>query len=97
VEANEPLHEVTFYEYYDEMVRMMSDLGKLIRYNLKLLVETGSRHIQFDGPLFTMSNDKGVEAAVDAINLANNHRDLPRYVAFGNLRAMSADKRILGG
>jgi 5-methyltetrahydropteroyltriglutamate--homocysteine methyltransferase len=48
----------------------MGDLGKLLRHNFKLLVAAGCQHIQIDEPLFTMSDDVEVRAAVDAINLA---------------------------
>ena len=50
--------------------RMMDDLGKLLRHNFRMLAEAGCKHIQIDEPLFTMSDDGEVQAAVDAINLA---------------------------
>ena len=49
---------------------MMADLGKLLRHNFKLLAAAGCKHIQIDEPLFTMSDDEEVQAAVDAINIA---------------------------
>jgi 5-methyltetrahydropteroyltriglutamate--homocysteine methyltransferase len=69
------LSKVAFDEYYYDMTRMMNDLAKLIRSNLLLLAEAGCKHIQIDEPLFTMSDESEVEAAVDAINLAIE--DLP--------------------
>jgi 5-methyltetrahydropteroyltriglutamate--homocysteine methyltransferase len=49
---------------------MMSDLGKLLRYNFKILADAGCKHIQIDEPLFTMADDAEVSAAVDTINMA---------------------------
>ena len=64
------LSKVAYDEYYNDLPTMMTDVGKLIRHNLKKLVAAGCRHIQIDEPLFTMSDDEEVQAAVDAINLA---------------------------
>jgi 5-methyltetrahydropteroyltriglutamate--homocysteine methyltransferase len=64
------LSAVAYDEYYNDIGKMMLDVGKLLRANLKLLVEAGCRHIQIDEPLFTMADDSEVAAAVDAINLA---------------------------
>jgi|GEM_PF-558462 len=64
------LAKVAFDEFYNDLPKMMTDLGKLLRHNFKLLVAAGCRHIQIDEPLFTMSDDAEVRAAVDAINLA---------------------------
>lgn len=64
------LAKVAYDEHYDDIARMIFDLGKLIRHNLNMLVAAGCRHIQLDEPLFTMSDDKEVETAVEAINLA---------------------------
>jgi len=69
------LAKVAYDEYYHDIGKMIADLGKLLRYNFKLLAEAGCRHIQIDEPLFTMSEDAEVQAAVDAINLAIE--DLP--------------------
>jgi 5-methyltetrahydropteroyltriglutamate--homocysteine methyltransferase len=67
---------------------MMIDLAKLIRHNLKMLVVAGCRHIQIDEPLFTMSSDEEVQAAVDAINLAieglPDHVHVSTHVCQGN-------------
>src|SRR5271168_4847543 len=57
------LAKVAYDEHYD-------DIGKLLRYNFKMLAAAGCKNIQVDEPLFTMSDDKEAEAAVDAINLA---------------------------
>jgi 5-methyltetrahydropteroyltriglutamate--homocysteine methyltransferase len=64
------LAKVAFDEHYNDISRMMADLGRLLRHNFKMLVDAGCRHIQIDEPLFTMSDDAEVQAAVDAINLA---------------------------
>jgi 5-methyltetrahydropteroyltriglutamate--homocysteine methyltransferase len=64
------LAKVAYDEHYRDIAAMMSDLGKLLRYNFKLLTAAGCKNIQIDEPLFTMSDDAEVAAAVDAINLA---------------------------
>jgi 5-methyltetrahydropteroyltriglutamate--homocysteine methyltransferase len=64
------LAKVAYDEHYNDIARMMNDLAKLIRHNLKMLAAAGCQHIQIDEPLFTMSSDEEVQAAVDAINLA---------------------------
>lgn len=69
------LSKVAFDEYYNDLPKMMNDLAKLLRHNFKLLAEAGCKYIQLDEPLFTISDDAEVRAAVDAINLAIE--DLP--------------------
>ena len=64
------LAKVAFDEHYGNLTAMMSDLGKLLRHNFKLSVEAGYQHTQIDEPLFTVSEDDELSAAVDAINLA---------------------------
>jgi 5-methyltetrahydropteroyltriglutamate--homocysteine methyltransferase len=65
------LAKVAYDDYYGgDLAKMMQDLAKLLRHNFKLLAEAGCRHIQIDEPLFTMSEEQEVSAAVDAINLA---------------------------
>jgi 5-methyltetrahydropteroyltriglutamate--homocysteine methyltransferase len=64
------LAKVAYDEFYNDMPRMMDDLGKLLRHNFKLLAAAGCKHIQVDEPLFTMSDEQEVQAGVDAINLA---------------------------
>lgn len=64
------LAKVAYDEHYDDIARMMTDLGKLLRHNFRLLAEAGCKHIQIDEPLFTMSDESEVRAAVDAINMA---------------------------
>jgi 5-methyltetrahydropteroyltriglutamate--homocysteine methyltransferase len=46
------------------------DLSKLLRRNFALLADAGCRNIQIDEPLFTMSGEDEVAAAVEAINTA---------------------------
>jgi 5-methyltetrahydropteroyltriglutamate--homocysteine methyltransferase len=64
------LAKVAYDEFYNDLPKMMADLGKLLRSNFKKLAAAGCKHIQIDEPLFTMSDDDEVAAAVDAINLA---------------------------
>ena len=64
------LAKVAYDEFYNDLPKMMDDLGKLLRNNFKKLAAAGCRHIQIDEPLFTMADEKEVQAAVEAINLA---------------------------
>jgi 5-methyltetrahydropteroyltriglutamate--homocysteine methyltransferase len=64
------LAKVAYNEYYENLPAMMMDLGKLLSINFKKLAAAGCRHIQVDEPLFAVSNDAEVLAAVDAINTA---------------------------
>src|ERR1700732_2827022 len=61
------LAKVAYDEYYSDIKKMMLDLGKLLRFNFNLLVAAGCTHLQIDEPLFTVSDDKEIRAAVDAI------------------------------
>jgi 5-methyltetrahydropteroyltriglutamate--homocysteine methyltransferase len=69
------LAKVAYDEYYNDLAKMMQDLGKVLRHNFKLVVDAGCTHVQIDEPLFTIADDDEVRAAVDAINLAIE--DLP--------------------
>jgi 5-methyltetrahydropteroyltriglutamate--homocysteine methyltransferase len=69
------LAKVAYDEYYDDLPRMMLDLSKLLRHNFRLLAAAGCKNIQIDEPLFTMSDEHEVDAAVESINLAIE--DLP--------------------
>jgi 5-methyltetrahydropteroyltriglutamate--homocysteine methyltransferase len=64
------LSKVAYDEHYNDLPKMMNDLAKLLRTNFKMLIEAGCKHIQIDEPLFTISDEQEVRAAVDAINLA---------------------------
>jgi 5-methyltetrahydropteroyltriglutamate--homocysteine methyltransferase len=64
------LAKVAYDEHYNDISKMMKDLAKLLRHNFKMLADAGCEHIQIDEPLFTISDDAEVRAAVDAINLA---------------------------
>jgi 5-methyltetrahydropteroyltriglutamate--homocysteine methyltransferase len=64
------LAAVAYDEHYNDMPRMMADLGKLLHQNFRRLVAAGCRHLQIDEPYFTVSGDAEVRAAVDAINMA---------------------------
>jgi 5-methyltetrahydropteroyltriglutamate--homocysteine methyltransferase len=64
------LSKVAYDDYYGDIAKMMNDIGKLLRYNFRMLADLGCEHVQIDEPLFTMSDDDEVRAATDAINLA---------------------------
>ena len=64
------LAKVAYDEHYNDIARMMDDIAKLLRHNFKMLVNAGCEHIQVDEPLFTVSEEHEVEAAVTAINTA---------------------------
>ena len=64
------LSKIAYNEHYGDIRNMMLDLGKLLNYNFKLLAEAGCKNMQLDEPIFTISEEDEVEAAVDAINLA---------------------------
>ena len=59
------LAAVAYDEYYHDLPRMMTDLGKLLHQNFKRLAEAGCKHIQIDEPYFTVADDQEVRAAVD--------------------------------
>ena len=61
---------VAYDEYYQDLGRMMTDLGKLLHQNFSRLAAAGCKHIQIDEPYFTVADDDEVRAAVAAINLA---------------------------
>jgi 5-methyltetrahydropteroyltriglutamate--homocysteine methyltransferase len=64
------LAKVAYDEHYNDIGRMMADVGKLLRYNFQMLADAGCKHIQIDEPLFTMCDDAEVQSGVDAINIA---------------------------
>lgn len=64
------LAAVAYDEYYLDIGRMMTDLGKLLHQNFRWLAAAGCKHIQIDEPYFTVADDAEVRIAVDAINLA---------------------------
>jgi 5-methyltetrahydropteroyltriglutamate--homocysteine methyltransferase len=64
------LAKVAYDEYYNDLSKMMDDLAKLLRHNFQMLVTAGCEHIQIDEPLFTVSDDHEIQAAVNAVNLA---------------------------
>jgi 5-methyltetrahydropteroyltriglutamate--homocysteine methyltransferase len=64
------LAKVVYDEYCNDLPKMMDDLGKLLGHNFRMLAEAGCKHIQIDEPLFTMSDDPEVKAAVEAIDSA---------------------------
>jgi 5-methyltetrahydropteroyltriglutamate--homocysteine methyltransferase len=64
------LAAVAYDEYYNDTIRMMTDFGKLLRWNFRKLAAAGCKHIQIDEPYLTPSSDEEVKAAVDVINMA---------------------------
>lgn len=64
------LAKVAHDEHYGDIARMMRDLGAVMGRNFQDLAAAGCRHIQIDEPLFAISGDAEVQAAVEAINLA---------------------------
>lgn len=61
---------VAYDEHYNNMQRMIADLGKLLHQNFWRLAEAGCKHIQIDEPYYTVADDAEVRAGVDAINTA---------------------------
>jgi 5-methyltetrahydropteroyltriglutamate--homocysteine methyltransferase len=72
------LAAVAYDEYYNDIRRMMSDLGKLLNRNFNRLAAAGCKHIQIDEPYFTVADEGEVRAAVDVINMVIE--DLPEDV-----------------
>ncbi len=64
------LAKVAWDEHYGDIAKMMQDLAKVMNRNFRDLEEAGCKYIQVDEPLFAVSDDPEVEAAVEAINLA---------------------------
>jgi 5-methyltetrahydropteroyltriglutamate--homocysteine methyltransferase len=64
------LAKVAVDEHYNNIAAMMQDLAKLMNRNFKNLEAAGCQYIQIDEPLFAVSDDNEVMAAVEAINLA---------------------------
>jgi 5-methyltetrahydropteroyltriglutamate--homocysteine methyltransferase len=63
------LSAVAYDEHYGDLRQMMTDFGKLLRWNFQLLAAAGCKHIQIDEPYFTAADDDEVRAAVDIINM----------------------------
>ena len=64
------LAKVAWDEHYGDMRKMMQALAKVMNRNFKDLEKAGCKYIQIDEPLFAISDDPEVEAAVEAINLS---------------------------
>jgi 5-methyltetrahydropteroyltriglutamate--homocysteine methyltransferase len=64
------LAKVAWDEYYEDIAKMMQDLAKVMSRNFQELEAAGCKYVQIDEPLFAISEDEEVEAAVNAINLA---------------------------
>jgi 5-methyltetrahydropteroyltriglutamate--homocysteine methyltransferase len=64
------LAKVAWDEHYGDNAKMMQDLAKVMNRNFKDLEAAGCKYIQIDEPLFAISDDQEVKAAVDAINMS---------------------------
>jgi 5-methyltetrahydropteroyltriglutamate--homocysteine methyltransferase len=64
------LAKVAHDDHYHDIARFMQELAKVMNRNFHDLQEAGCRHLQIDEPLFAISSDEEVKAAVDAINLS---------------------------
>ncbi|MFH0960204.1 MAG: hypothetical protein V1897_16035 [Pseudomonadota bacterium] len=64
------LAKVAFDEYYGDIATFMQALAKVMNQNYRQLEDAGCKYVQIDEPLFTVSSDEEVAAAVDAINLS---------------------------
>ena len=64
------LSKIAYDEHYGNLAAMMLDIGKLVNHNFKLLAAAGCKHMQLDEPLFTISDEDEVDAAIAAINTA---------------------------
>ncbi len=64
------LSKVAWDEHYGDIGKMMQDLAKVMNRNFKDLEKAGCKYIQIDEPLFAISDDPEVAAAVEAINLS---------------------------
>lgn len=63
------LCRVAYDEHYGgDIARMMLDTAEVINRNLKDLQNAGCQHIQLDEPLFAITDDEEMEAAVEANN-----------------------------
>ncbi len=64
------LAKVAWDEHYGDIAKMMQDLAKVMNRNFKDLEKAGCGYIQIDEPLFAISDDAEVNAAVEAINMS---------------------------
>ena len=64
------LAKVAHDEYYGDITRMMQELAKVLNRNFRNLEAEGCRYIQIDELFFAISDDREVQAAVEAINMA---------------------------
>jgi len=64
------LAKVAHDEHYGDISKMMQALAKVMNKNYKDLEAAGCKYIQIDEPLFAISDDAEVQAAVDAINMS---------------------------
>jgi 5-methyltetrahydropteroyltriglutamate--homocysteine methyltransferase len=56
--------------FYGELAPMLGDLGLLLRFNLRKLVDAGCKDLQIDEMLFSVADDGESAQAVEVLNLA---------------------------
>lgn len=81
------LAKVAFDEHYSDLKRMMFDLAKVINRNFLDLEAAGCRHIQVDEPLFALTDEDEMRAAVEAVNMCTQglkHASVHQHVCQGN-------------
>ncbi|MDQ3755094.1 MAG: hypothetical protein M3371_10220 [Acidobacteriota bacterium] len=64
------LAKVAYDEHYQDIKKFMQELAKVMSSNYKKLEAAGCKYLQIDEPLFAISDDEEVQAAVDAINMS---------------------------
>lgn len=64
------LAKVAYDEYYHDITKFMQELAKIMNTNYKALEAAGCKYLQIDEPLYVISDDAEVKAAVDAINMS---------------------------
>jgi 5-methyltetrahydropteroyltriglutamate--homocysteine methyltransferase len=87
------LAKVAYDEYYGDISKFMQVLARMMNRNYKALEAAGCKYLQIDEPLFAISSDEEVQAAVDAINMSTEglkNMSVQVHVCQGNY-AVGAD------
>ena len=87
------LAKVAWDEHYGDISKMMQALAEVMNRNYKDLEAAGCKYVQIDEPLFAISSDEEVKAAVDAINQSTEgltDMSVQVHICQGNY-AVSAD------
>lgn len=64
------LAKVAHDEHYGDISKHMQELAKVMNKNYKDLEAAGCKYLQIDEPLYAISDDNEVQAAVDALNMS---------------------------